>query len=62
LEIHDEQGYRDAIAALERLGAPKPGTAEDRKRQDLIAAVEAYAQKGDAEQRKGKPYGSIPTR
>jgi hypothetical protein len=29
VEIHDEHQYRDAIAALERLGAPKPGTAED---------------------------------
>jgi len=28
----------------------------------LIAAVEAYAQKGDPDQRKAKPFRSIPTR
>lgn len=62
MEIHDDHQYRDAIAALERLGAPKPGTDEDRQRQALIAAVEAYAQKGDPTQHKAKPVGSIPTR
>ena len=62
MEIHDEQQYRDAIAALERLGEPKPGTPEDRERQALIAAVEAYAQKGGAKDRKGRPFRSIPTR
>jgi len=62
VEIHDEHQYRDAIAALERLGAAKPGTAEDGQRQALIAAVGAYAQKGDPDQRKAQPFRSIPTR
>ena len=62
MEIRDEHGYRNAIAALQRLGDPKPGTPEDRERQSLIAAVETYAQKSDAEARKAKPFRSIPTR
>jgi len=62
LEIRDEHHYREAIAALERLGNPKPGSEQDHERQRLIAAVEAYAQKSGPEARKGKPFRSIPTR
>jgi hypothetical protein len=62
VEIGDENAYRDAIAELHRLGQPKPGSEAERRRQSLIAAIEAYAQESGPEARKGKPFRSIATR
>ena len=62
MELRDEKAYRDAIAELQRLtdhaAADEPREA---RRQELIAAIEAYAQKSGPDARKGRPHRSIPT-
>ena len=62
MKIHDPDEYRHAIAELELLADAKPGSPAEARRQALIAAVEHFAQQSGSDTRKGKPFGSIPTR
>ncbi len=59
MHITSDEMYRDAIAKIQGLSDAAPGSAEERQRHELQAALDDYARVTDQpERKKGRPLSA----